>query len=57
MGDKITELPGVDRQYSVCGGDYEKDTRAKQNLWMGCDTENCKYWVHANCMLGKKILK
>lgn len=52
MGDKPTGLPGVDRQGSVCGREFEKDTRAQQNLWTGCDTPNCNYWVHPNCMLG-----
>ena len=56
---KITALPGIDRQCSICGSDYEKDTKTQQNTWIGCDTPKCKYWVYVNCMLGtkKKITK
>lgn len=48
IGDKPTELPGVDRQCSVCGREFEKDTRAQQNLWTG--------FIQTACLVLKKPL-
>ena len=30
MGDKITDMPWVDRQRTICGGDYEHDLKSKK---------------------------
>ena len=54
MGSVITEKNLVDRQCRVCGVDYERDTKAAQNTWIGCESNDSKYWLHANCLLGTK---
>ena len=54
MGSLITEISGVDKQCRVCGLEFEKDTKAVQNTWIGCESKDCKYWLHATCLLGTK---
>lgn len=54
MESVITEINGVDIQCMVCGVDYETDTKAAQNTWKGCESNDSKYWLHANCLLGTK---
>ena len=53
LGNKINFLQGVDRQCHVCGIDYEFENKVQQSKWIGYDEEDCKYWLHASCLLGK----
>ena len=34
-----------------------KKFKGRQNQWIGCDTENCDYWVHARCINMKCMVK
>lgn len=43
---------GNERFCRVCGGKFDTDSRAKQKLWIGCDIQECDYWLHAFCLLG-----
>ena len=59
LGTKIESITGNDKQCRVCGKDFDSETKVEQSKWMGCDESDCKYWLHASCLLGKsrKITK
>ena len=44
---------GVEKQCRMCGAVWENDSRTRRLLWIGCESRACKYWVHADCLLGK----
>ncbi|XP_060573483.1 uncharacterized protein LOC132731333 [Ruditapes philippinarum] len=40
-------------QCRLCGGLFADDSKGVKDLWLGCDEPECKYWLHATCLLGK----
>ncbi|XP_045190170.1 uncharacterized protein LOC123547269 [Mercenaria mercenaria] len=51
--DTVGNNFGNERFCRVCGRDYEADTRQEQKLWIGCTQDDCDYWLHVKCLLGK----
>ncbi|XP_045187672.2 uncharacterized protein LOC123545417 [Mercenaria mercenaria] len=53
----IPDILGNDKHCRVCGAPYDQDSRSQQKLWIGCETDECTYWLHAKCLLGdSKVL-
>ena len=51
MGSLIREISGVDKRSRVYGLDYEKDTKAIQNTWIGCKSKDNFYPSYHFCAL------
>ena len=51
----VTAVPmaGVEMQCPMCGVLYDLDSRSRRKIWVGCTKRECKYWLHADCLLGR----
>ncbi|XP_045191634.2 uncharacterized protein LOC123548434 [Mercenaria mercenaria] len=55
LADSVANLVTANspEQCRYCGGMFQNDSKHTQDLWVGCDKDQCDYWVHAFCLLGK----